>query len=173
MELVLHFKRLKANHLNIRQISDFTYSWYDAIEKNQANSKLSNKSDEQKYREQRARLKAEQLVKTIDDVESIRNLAKTPLLLSMICFVHYNKTLPQERISLYEDCSRLLLEQWDVEKGMPQDDIPLSFSRKEILTEEIAYVIHSGYFQNGKGAKEISGKEIIETIGKTLEKFGI
>jgi energy-coupling factor transporter ATP-binding protein EcfA2 len=167
------FQETEVNDLRSQQISKFAYSWYEAIELNQQNTDTSVTDDEQKYRQQRARDKADQLVNAIRNVTSIRNLAKTPLLLSMICFVHYNKTLPKERISLYEDCSRLLLEQWDIEKGLPQDDIQLSFHRKEIIMQEIAYAMHSGFFQSGTGGKEASQKDIIQIIEKTLDRFDL
>lgn len=167
------FQTSEVNELNDDQISTFAYSWYESIELNRQSENSKIDDDEKLFREDRARAKAEQLVEAVDENENIRNLARNPLLLSMICYVHYNKTLPKERLSLYEDCSRLLLEQWDIEKGLPQDDIPLKYAQKEIIVQEIAYVMHSGKTHNGLGIREITSDEIISVIKNVISGFNL
>jgi len=167
------FQITEVNDLDSDQISTFAYSWYESIEINRQLSDQKMDEEEKKYRKNRASIKAEQLVDAIEENDNIRNLARNPLLLSMICYVHYNKTLPKERLSLYEDCSRLLLEQWDIEKGLPQDDIPLNYSRKEIIMQEIAYTLHSGKPYEGSGVREIVADEIVQVIGRVLAGFNL
>jgi hypothetical protein len=168
------FLETEVNDLTKNQIQTFAHNWYKAIEYNRIKLTSSkDKGEEKTYREQRAEIKANQLIDAVDNVESIRNLAKNPLLLSMICFVHYNKALPKERLSLYEDCSRLLLDQWDIEKGLPQDDIPLNLQRKEILMEEIAFSLHSGKTNVGNSTKEATREEIIYLIRELLKKYDL
>lgn len=55
-----------------------------------------------------------QLIDTIAGSLKLRNMAGTPLLLTMMAMVLYNKgTLPRDRPRLYEDVLELLLGQWD------------------------------------------------------------
>lgn len=89
----------------------------------------------------------------------------------MICFIHYNKALPKERLSLYEDCSKLLLEQWDLEKGLPQDDIPLNLARKDIIMQEIAFALHSGQIGVELERKEATYNEILFILQNVLERL--
>lgn len=167
------FIETEIKDLDSKQIDGFIDNWYRAIAINRL--PVSGKDSESKkfFREEKAREKGDILKQTLRSVESVRNLASNPLLLSMICFVHYNKTLPEERLSLYQDCSRLLLEQWEIEKGTPKDDIPLTYARKEIIMQEIAYAIHSGEISNKDNARETTGQKAIQSIRKTLEKFNI
>ena len=168
------FVETEIRNLNDDQITIFVESWYQAIEKNRARLLGKHKTPtDKRFRERIAKDRANRLKQAIATVESIRNLAKNPLLLSMVCFVHYNKTLPKERLSLYEDCNRLLLEQWDVEKGLPQDDIPLSLARKELVMEEIAFALHSGTIGTDAERKETTSKQIIPMIERVLERFNL
>lgn len=168
------FIETEVKDLTNEQINTFVQSWYHAVELNRVQPTKGKQSPKEiGLREQEANKKAENLTMTLRNTKSIRNLAKNPLLLSMICFVHYNKTLPRERLSLYEDCSKLLLEQWDVEKGLPQDDIPLSFKRKEIIMQEIAFAMHGGEIGSAGERKEATDEEIIPIIQRLLQNFGL
>ena len=139
------FAQTEISDLDEGQITDFIMDWYQAIEVNRQLTIPQNRTKEaENFRINRAREKAFELIQVLQDTKSIMNLAQNPLLLSMICYVNFSKQLPKERLSLYEDCSKLLLEQWDIEKGYPQDDIPLKFSQKELIMQEIAFQLHSG-----------------------------
>jgi len=154
------------------QIDDFIGSWYRAIEDNRvAMSGVTESSVERRHRQLKAEGNADKLRNALSQVQSIRSLAVNPLLLSMVCFVHYHKTLPKERLKLYEDCSSLLLVQWDREKGLPVDDTNLSLSRKEEIMQEIAYALHAGKIGGAHGRKEARGAEIVPIVGRMLEGF--
>lgn len=158
------FKQYEVNDLTNGQIEIFIDSWYQAVGMNLAQSKSQQHI--------KSKDRAGKLKEALKDVPSIRKLAQNPLLLSMICFVHHSKTLPRERLSLYKDCTRLLLEQWDIEKGLPQDDVPLIYERKEILMQEIAFALHSGKIgHESTEQKEASGDEIIPIIQSVLNRF--
>jgi energy-coupling factor transporter ATP-binding protein EcfA2 len=166
------FVEMEVEDLNSNQIGSFVVTWYNAVETNRSLIIAGSESiTERKYRLERANEKAKKLFDALETTESIRNLAKNPLLLSMICFVHYNKILPKERLSLYDDCSRLLLEQWEIEKGRTQDDIPLNLLRKETIMQEIAFAVHSGKIGSGIEQKEALSTDIIPIISRVLEKF--
>jgi energy-coupling factor transporter ATP-binding protein EcfA2 len=165
------FLQTEIRDLDTGQINNFIENWYEAIENNRRLDSSKNEvKDEKWFREKRAAEKADSLKRVLGEETSIRNLALNPLLLSMICYIHYNKQLPKERLSLYEDCSRLLLEQWDIEKGYPQDDIPLKLIQKDLIMQEIAYSMHCGKIGFGKEAR---GSEIIPLIRQILGRFGM
>jgi len=165
------FLQTEIRDLDSEQINRFIENWYEAVENNRKHVLSKEETrDEKLFRENRAGEKAHSLKQVLEEETSIRNLAQNPLLLSMICYIHYSKQLPKERLSLYEDCSRLLLEQWDIEKGYPQDDISLKLIQKDLIMQEIAYSMHCGKIGYGKEAK---GGEIIPLIRQMLESFGM
>ena len=62
--------------------------------------------------------KRERLAKAIDDSKSIAQLAGNPLLLTMMAILNRHQELPRDRADLYQQCARLLLHQWDTERGL-------------------------------------------------------
>lgn len=163
------FLETEVSDLNADQVNTFINCWYTAVESNHLRiMQRSETTSEKSFRERQVNTKVTSLQSALSQVPSIRKLSQNPLLLSMICFVHYNKTLPKERLSLYGDCTRLLLEQWDIEKGLRQNDTDLTLSNKEIMMQEIAYAIHSKLIGSGKDA---TSREITSVIEKTLKRF--
>ncbi|MHB8779063.1 MAG: NACHT domain-containing protein [Anaerolineales bacterium] len=128
------FQEFELDDLGDQQILSFINSWYHAIEENRIVGGVQNESESERTQRFRiARSKAKNLIDAFENVEGIRHLAKNPLLLSLICFVHYNQALPRERLSLYLECSKLLLMQWDLEKGIVIDDTDLTLKQKEAI----------------------------------------
>jgi energy-coupling factor transporter ATP-binding protein EcfA2 len=166
------FQEFRVDDLTDGQIGDFIDDWYQAIEENRVLGGLEAETPTEKaQRLRKARSRAKDLKDALHEVESIRRLAENPLLLSIICFVHYHKTLPRERLSLYQDCSNLLLLQWDREKGLPVDDTDLTLKRKEAIMQEIAFAMHTGRIGKEFGGKEATGREIIPIIEEKLGQF--
>jgi predicted NACHT family NTPase len=68
--------------------------------------------------------------------EGIRDLAKTPLLLTLMCLA-FDETLtfPARRVDLYHEALDALLRKWDASRGIRRDEVyrDLSFVRKEQL----------------------------------------
>lgn len=166
------FRQFEIEDLNDEEITEFINSWYRAIEENRAHIAAGTESPaEILHRQRRAEENANKLRTALKDVKSIRSLAENPLLLSIICFVHYHKTLPKERLSLYQDCSNLLLVQWDREKGLPVDDTNLTLTRKEAIMQEIAFSMHSGRIGARFGRKEAIVSEIVPIVESMLKRF--
>lgn len=71
----------------------------------------------------------------------LRELAKTPLLLALLCLA-FNETLkfPTRRADLYREALDALLERWDTTRGIQRDDIyrSLSLAQKEQMLAYIA-----------------------------------
>jgi hypothetical protein len=166
------FHKFEIENLSKKQIRNFINCWYDAVEENRASNSASKESiAERLHRKRRAEENASKLHQALNEVSSIRNLAENPLLLSIVCFVHYHKTLPKERLGLYQDCSNLLLVQWDREKGLAVDDTNLTLARKEAIMQEIAFALHSGRIGKHSGGKEATGAEIIPIVESMLSRY--
>lgn len=71
----------------------------------------------------------------------LRELAKTPLLLALLCLA-FDETLsfPKRRVELYSEASNALLRKWDSTRGIRRDDLykSLSHTRREQLLSRIA-----------------------------------
>jgi energy-coupling factor transporter ATP-binding protein EcfA2 len=166
------FREYGISDLTDNQVYKFINSWYHAIEKNQVALVGPGDSHHQKqHRRMIAEQKIADLTKALDETPSIRSLAENPLLLSIICFVHYNQTLPKERLGLYNDCSRLLLDQWDREKGFPANDIPLSMEQKREIMYEIAFALHTGKLGEEHERKEAALQDILDIVERKLSKY--
>ena len=74
--------------------------------------------------------------------EAAKELAKTPLLLTLICLVYdLYQSLPENRSSLYNKALDILLERWTAEKRIERDDIYQGFhpQLEKVLLAEIAF----------------------------------
>jgi predicted NACHT family NTPase len=83
--------------------------------------------------------------------KQIRELAETPILLNLTCFVFQTKReFPQKRFKLYKQGLDILLEKWDEERGIQRDEVyrNLSLDHKiELLTQIAAITFtNSRYF---------------------------
>lgn len=82
------------------------------------------------------------LITNLDDNEKIKQLAVTPLLLTLIClFFEELKQLPINGSELYQEGIKVLLKKWDEEKFVKRDELYKRFSleHKENLLSEIAF----------------------------------
>jgi predicted NACHT family NTPase len=69
-------------------------------------------------------------------------LAKTPLLLALLCLA-YDETLvfPKRRVELYEESINALLRKWDASRQISRDDLyrEISHNRKEQMLRRLAF----------------------------------
>lgn len=76
-----------------------------------------------------------------DDNKGLRDLARTPLLLTLLCLA-FDKTLtfPQRRVEIYEEALDALLKKWDASRRIKRDEIyrKLSLGHKENMLARIA-----------------------------------
>ncbi|MDM8525160.1 NACHT domain-containing protein [Desulfococcaceae bacterium HSG8] len=74
--------------------------------------------------------------------DRLRDLAKNPLLLTLLC-IGFEETLsfPSRRSEIYEEAIDALLRKWDASRGIKRDDIyrHLSLGRKRQMFARIAY----------------------------------
>jgi hypothetical protein len=76
-----------------------------------------------------------------NDNKGLRDLARTPLLLTLLCLA-FNETLtfPQRRVEIYEEALDALLKKWDSSRRIKRDEVyrKLSLGHKENMLARIA-----------------------------------
>ncbi len=114
------FSVLYVNDLTDPQVQAFIDSWYDAVELNAVVGRLEDEGyAERRERQRRAARRASELKTALRENIGIRRLATNPMLLSIIALVHRSlATLPRERSKLYSECAKIMLEQWDISRGV-------------------------------------------------------
>lgn len=75
------------------------------------------------------------------DNKGLRDLARTPLLLTLLCLA-FNETMtfPQRRVEIYEEALDALLKKWDASRRIKRDEVyrKLSHGHKENMLARIA-----------------------------------
>jgi predicted NACHT family NTPase len=118
------FDYVEVADFNESQVRAFAQHWYKAVMRDESGGLA----------------KAEEFVGLLflEENKPIRELAITPILLSLTCLVfHQTGKFYAKRSKLYEEGLKLLLEQWDERRGIERDEIyrDLSVERKlELLS---------------------------------------
>ncbi len=118
---------------------------------------------------ERQRRKAS-LRKALKDRPRIRQLARNPLLLTIVALIHrYQAKLPKERYKLYDKAVETLLTTWDSNKELSNHEVLeyLQLDDLRRLMERLAYWIH---YQGGTG--DVEGGTLIdrdELIGQLTQ----
>jgi Trp operon repressor/energy-coupling factor transporter ATP-binding protein EcfA2 len=124
------FRHFMLQDLEPEQIEDFIQRWHD----------LTFQEGLDKTR------KRERLQKAIQDSKAIRELAGNPLLLTMMAILNRNQELPRDRSELYNQASRVLLHQWDVERNLIEqrlDPLTIDYRDKQAMLRKVAYHMQS------------------------------
>lgn len=116
------FEYVEVDNFNKAQVQDFADRWFKAI--------TSNTQEGQE--------KAKQFLDKLylQENHQIRELAITPILLSLTCSVfYYQGKFYSQRNKLYQEAIELLLEKWDEDRKIARDEIyrDLSPKRKQQL----------------------------------------
>jgi predicted NACHT family NTPase len=98
------------------------------------------------------RKKSDDLIATIKREPRIRDLARNPLLLTIIVLVHrIEAELPHERVRLYDKCVTTLVDTWEEVKGLSIAEKKRPFYRyRRRLLERLAYELHTRAEDPGK-----------------------
>jgi predicted NACHT family NTPase len=142
------FRHFMLQELEPEQIEDFIQRWHD----------LTFQEGLDKTR------KRERLQKAIQDSKAIRELAGNPLLLTMMAILNRNQELPRDRPELYNQASRVLLHQWDVERNLIEqnlDPTAIDYRDKQAILRKVAYHMQSS--EKGLAGNIISRSDL-ETI---------
>lgn len=144
--LPAEFTRLLIRDFDPTDTRRFVAGWYRAVRTQEVLARVGL-SEEGRRRalaeaERRADREAQALIETLENNVGLTELARNPLILSLIALVHSRRRdLPQGRAKLYQECLEILLDVWDREdKELDVDG--LSLNAKEIVLRQIAYDFH-------------------------------
>lgn len=136
------FEYVEVADFNREQKQAFIRNWFSAAEKDPDGWLARNL----KANQSRNRDGSQTLLKQIESNPRLEELAGTPVLLSLICWVYTDRgELPQARSALYTQGLRLLLQQWDENRNIKSEHrfgqqryCSLSLEDKEALLAEVA-----------------------------------
>ncbi|MGB5959229.1 MAG: HEAT repeat domain-containing protein [Coleofasciculaceae cyanobacterium] len=125
------FRHFLLQDLESEQIEDFLYRWHELT--------FTDEADKLRKRE-----RLQQAIKTS---KAIGELAGNPLLLTMMAILNRNQELPRDRPELYNQASRLLLHQWDVEQKLLEDSrvdsLTIDYKDKQAMLRQVAYYMQA------------------------------
>lgn len=99
----------------------------------------------------------------VNESESVSDLKKNPLLLSLLCILYRERgSIPRRRRDIYANCADLLFHKWDSHRHINQPE-ELHANGDRIMQELARWVYKSQAAQNG-----LSEKVITKTIGQYL-----
>ncbi|AOY82259.1 HEAT repeat domain-containing protein [Moorena producens JHB] len=149
------FRHVMLQDLDSKQIKTFIEHWHELTFTDQAD----------KVR------KRERLQKAIKTSSPIRQLAQNPLLLTMMAILNRNQELPRDRSELYNQASRLLLHQWDVERALLEDNRldpkTIDYQDKQQILAKVAYFMQGN--QQGLAGNMISAEDLEKIIFEELK----
>jgi HEAT repeats/NACHT domain len=140
------FQHFMLQDLEDEQIEDFIQRWHELT--------FPVGADKERKRDR--------LQKAIRESKSIRELAGNPLLLTMMAILNRHQELPRDRPELYNQASRVLLHQWDVETKLLEDPqlkdlrISIDYKDKQGMLRKVAHHMQSS-------AKGLAGNIISAT----------
>ncbi|BAY62956.1 signal transduction protein [Calothrix brevissima NIES-22] len=125
------FHHFMLQDLDSAQIQNFIQRWHDLT--------FSDAVDKVRKRER--------LQRGIENSQAIKELAGNPLLLTMMAILNRNQELPRDRAELYNQASRVLLHQWDVERALQEDKRidpkTIDYKDKQAMLRQVAYFMQT------------------------------
>jgi predicted NACHT family NTPase len=153
------FKHFMLQDLEPKQIQDFINRWHSDT--------FSDKIDGER--------KKERLQRGIDTSKSIAELAGNPLLLTMMAILNRNQELPRDRAELYNQASRVLLHQWDVERALVEDKRldpkTIDYKDKQAMLRQVAY--HMQTSEKGLAGNLISANDLERILTEYLKTIEV
>lgn len=119
--------------------------------------------------EKEAEKAAADLKRRLDLSFTIQKIAANPLLTTILCVVHrfLGRTIPENRVTLYQKCTDSLLYEWDQAKFPEGSAIgSLNADAKRYLLAGVARTLHERH------AAEIEDREVVEHFAKRLPDLG-
>ena len=124
--------------LTIGHIRNFTEQWY------------------QYYTLEGTERSAQGLVQRVVESPRLLDLAGNPLLLTMMAVIYKDRDLPHERWRLYERCAETLLEDWDLGKGIEDEDFKLAVAIRTAQKSEILQRVSMYMLENRQAGRELN-----------------
>ncbi|MCL2935000.1 MAG: NACHT domain-containing protein, partial [Trichodesmium sp. MAG_R03] len=126
------FYHFMLQDLESEQVEDFIERWHN----------LTYQNDGERER------KSERLKRAINDSSAIKQLSGNPLLLTMMAILNRHQELPRDRAELYNQASRILLQQWDMERSLVDANLDwktIDYKDKQEILRRVA-----GFMQQNK-----------------------
>ncbi|MEQ9236900.1 HEAT repeat domain-containing protein [Coleofasciculus sp. E2-BRE-01] len=153
------FYHFMLQDLEADQIQEFITRWHDLT--------FTNQVDKQRKRER--------LQRAIDTSKAIRELAGNPLLLTMMAILNRNQELPRDRPELYNQASRVLLHQWDVERALVEHQQleiqTIDYKDKQAMLRQVAYQMQAA--EKGLAGNLIAADELEQILTDYLKTLDI
>jgi len=153
------FHHFLLQDLDSEQIQKFIQRWHQLT--------FIDKADKQR--------KQERLQRAIDNSKAIKELAGNPLLLTMMAILNRNQELPRDRAELYNQASRLLLHQWDVERKLLADSrvdpVTIDYKDKQAMLRQIAYFMQGA--DQGLAGNLIRGSDLERILIEYLDSIKV
>jgi predicted NACHT family NTPase len=153
------FRHFMLQDLESDQIQDFIYRWHELT--------FTDEADKARKRER--------FQQAINTSSAIGELAGNPLLLTMMAILNRNQELPRDRPELYNQASRLLLHQWDVEQKLLEnprvDSVAIDYKDKQAMLRQIAY--HMQAADQGLAGNLIRGEDLEKILTSYLKSIEV
>ncbi len=152
------FQHYILQDLTDEQITEFIQRWHDQT--------FSEGADKVRKRER--------LHRAIRESKAIRELAGNPLLLTMMTILNRNQELPRDRPELYNQASRVLLHQWDVERNLIEqklDPVTIDYRDKQAMLRQVAFHMQSG--EAGLAGNIISAQDLEAILTDYLKSIDV
>ena len=140
-----------------KKIEAFIDGWYQALS-------ASDSAAAGEYQRKAAKLK---IALAPDDRRKLRELARTPLLLTVMAIVHTHKTeLPDSRVEVYRECVDILLLRWHLART---PDSPARSLKEELRDLGISdSKLHSGLLEMAYEAHKSDERRQLGGEGRAL-----
>ncbi|MGD9100777.1 MAG: SUMF1/EgtB/PvdO family nonheme iron enzyme, partial [Anaerolineae bacterium] len=125
-----------------------------------------------------ARTRANQLRSAISDLPGLKVLASNPLLLTMMALLHtWRGQLPEDRVELYGDIIRLLLERWETARLGDADrrgllallNVPtLKLADLEKALQKVVFLAHHGQRTDPTRAADVREADLVSVVRPLL-----
>ncbi|MEG4235127.1 HEAT repeat domain-containing protein [Microcoleus sp. Pol11C3] len=144
------FHHFILQDLNAEQIQDFVRRWHE----------LTFTDTGEKVRI------SERMKRALAYSSTIRDLAGNPLLLTIMAILNRGQELPRDRAELYNQASRVLLYQWDVERSLVEDSRldpkTIDAKDKQEMLRRVAYKMQAA--PEGLAGNIISAEDLENTL---------
>lgn len=118
-------------------------------------------------------MRRERLTQAINDSAPIRELAGNPLLLTILAIIGKHQELPRERWKVYDHAASVLVQHWDVNKHLVDEDIDADVIReddKKELLRKLAIRMQEG--SHGFAGNSLLESDLLQDIESYLvERF--
>ncbi|MDE5074487.1 MAG: HEAT repeat domain-containing protein [Trichodesmium sp. St5_bin8] len=144
--------------LESEQIENFIQRWHD----------LTYQDEREKER------KRERLKRAIKDSSAIKQLSENPLLLTMMAILNRHQELPRDRTELYHQASRILLQQWDMERALIDRNLnpmTIDYKDKQAILRQVAFFMQEN--KAGLAGNLIHGNDLEKIIRAYLKSEDI